>query len=192
MDGLGAGELKSGAAIDDDLVVGALDDADVHQLCELVDGLVALVLEHGRGIVVRTAGGQLLIDAGDLLQCLVGQYDVVGNAEISLAAQRLHAVGHAVELLRQRLRGAEQGGPCRRRIRARRQGLRRGGEIIEHRVERGGRPRLAEDPLQLIVKTRALGGEGAAGRFRPQLSLHELIEHTVDRIDANAVAGTGG
>src|SRR5262249_17339918 len=57
--------------------------------------------------------------------------------------------------------------------------------------EGGARPRLSVDLLELPVEIRTQVGESTAGRFYPQLCLHELVEHAIDRSDADAVTVAG-
>ena len=120
--------------------------------------------------------------------------DRIGQAELGIAAQRLDVGGHAVELLRQHLRGAEHGAARRRRIRAGRQRLQRVGEIVEDRLERAVGAGLAVDALQPVVELRAQVGVARRPSFRSASALHILIELAVDRGDADAdrrVAGGG-
>ncbi len=178
--GLRADELHPGRGRDRDLIVVALDHADVHQLGKLIDVTVALILQpSGRRILLWRAA-ELQVERGDLLQAVVGLGHVVRQSELRLAAQGLDAGGHLVERLREPLGRADHRDLGRPVARAGRQRLQRGGEIVERALERAGGIRRTVDALQLIVHVGARGRVGGARRLGAQLGLHELVEHAVD------------
>ncbi len=86
-----ADQLQAGAGKDRNLVVGILDDADIHQLRKLSDVLVALILERrGRGI--RRGGAfELNVDLRNLLHGRIGGLNVVGDPLLCLGTQLLDA-----------------------------------------------------------------------------------------------------
>ena len=86
----------------------SVGDANVHQFRELIDVLIALILERDLGAVVLRAADQLLIDVRNLLQGVVGLLHIVGDSLVGLAAKRLDFSSRAIELLRQGLRGADR------------------------------------------------------------------------------------
>ena len=93
------------------------DDPDVHQLGQLIDVVVALIRQRRiRGVARRRMPASWRVDRRDLLHRVVGGRDRVGEAVLGVAAQRLDVGGHAVERLRQHLRGAQHDAARRGRI----------------------------------------------------------------------------
>ena len=91
----------------DDLIEVVANDVDVHHLRELVDIDVALIEQVRGGGVAGTGRRQLAVDLRDPLHRIVRPRHRVGQPELGIAAQRLDVGGHAVELLRQHLRGID-------------------------------------------------------------------------------------
>ncbi len=175
--------MHAGIGEDLDLVVAAVDDANIHQLRQLVDILVALVLQRrGRGIVGAGAL-QLGVELGDLLHRIVGGVDRRVEPVLRLAAQRLDAVRHAVELLRQRLRRIEHADAGRLAVGAGRQPLHRADKLVERGFQRAGVAGRAIDGLQAAEHRRTQVGIGCAGLLGADLLLQVQIELAVDAGD---------
>ena len=116
--GLGTDQLHARIGEDLDLIVAVVDDANVHQLRQLIDILVALVLQGCGRSIGGVAASKLGVEIDDLLHRRIGGVDRRIEPGFRLAAQRLDAGRHAVELLRQRLRGIEHADPRRLAVRA--------------------------------------------------------------------------
>ena len=188
----GTDELDAGIGEDIDLVVVRGDDPDVHQLRQFIDIGVALVEQRRRSRIGRAVERKLTIDRGDLGHRIVGARDGVAQTKFGIAAKRLDTGRHAVELLRQHLRGADRGAARGRRLRRTRQRLHRGGEFVERRLERRVGARLAVELLQPRIEIRAQTGIAAAGRFGAQLPLQIDVELAIDGADPHADAIRAG
>ena len=190
--GRDADELNAGIREHRDLIVVALHNIDVHQLRKIVDGLVALVLERSRRGVVLRRGSKLLVDVGDARHGVVGALHRVREAELRVAAQALDIGGHAVELLGQHLRRAQNRAARGSGIRRRRQSLQRCREVVVYGFERAVGSWRAVDALQPVVELGAHVGITGARAFDPHLALHELIELALNSGDVDADASLAG
>ena len=147
--GLGADELKAGCRVDRRLVRAVRDDPDVHQLREIVDGVVALIHQRCGSVVVRRKALQLRIEFRDLRQVVIGLNDRSPDVLLRVRTQRLNSLRRGIQLLRQRLRGRQGQGSRGRGARIRRQRLQRRGEIVVCGLERSGAARRPIEALQL-------------------------------------------
>ena len=104
------------------------------------------------------------------------------GAEILLdvGAQRLDALGGDVELRRQRLRRTDRNRLRRRRARAGRQRLQRGGEIVQRGFERAAVAGRAIDILKLLQNVGRLVGIAAAAGLGAQLVQHIAVDVAAD------------
>ena len=139
---------------------------------------------------------QLDIEPRDLLQGVVGAVDGIGDPSLGIGAQRLDPLRRRVELLRHRLRGIDDADARRLRIRAGRQALQRGQELVVGVLDRAGGVGIAVDPLQIGQEARAHVGVAGTRRLGAKLGLQEFVELAVDAVDQDARAvlagGTGG
>ena len=172
-----------------DLIVAVLADVDVHQLRELGDSLVALILQRRRGGVLRRRRRQLLVDLRDRLHGRIGLRNPGGDTLLGLAAQRLNAAAHGIEVLRQLLRRAERRGLRCVGRRTGRKRLQRGREIVEGRVEGTSRSWRPVDLLKLLIELRLGVRIGTAGSLGLELTLHHGVEVAVDPLDIDAGPG---
>jgi hypothetical protein len=156
----------AGGGEDRHLIVASQRHANVQQFRDLVDGLVALILERGGGAVVGVGPRDMLVDVGNLLQGIVDLLHVVGNGLIRLGAKSLNARGCAVQLLHQGLGRIDGCGLDQNRGRAGGERLHRGRELVEYPVQTGIRTWLTVDLLQLLIERGLHVGIGAARRFR--------------------------
>ncbi len=161
---------------------------DIHQLGELVDGVVALVHQRRGERIVRAQALELGIDLRDLAHRGVGLTRRIADVLIDIGAQRLDALRGRIQLLGQRLRRRQRDALGGLVAGIRRQRLQRGGEVAERRFERAIAAGRSIDALQLAQNIRHLVGIGAAGSFRAQLALDEQIELAVDAGGLDAVA----
>ena len=189
-----ADQLDAGVGEHAGLVGAVGDDADVHQLRELVDGVVALVHQRRRRRIGRVHALQPRIELRDRVHRDIGLPDRHADVLLDIGAQGLDALRRRVELLRQRLRRRQHRRLRRIRAGACRQRLHRGGEIAEGVFQRAVLARRAVDVLQLAQDIGDLVGVSAAGGLGAQLRLDILIELAVDAVDAHAraIAGAAG
>ena len=183
---LGANKLHAGVREHRHLVEVVDDGPDVHQCRQLGDVLIALVQQRRRRRVGLAVVLELVVDERDLGHRVVRRDDGIVDAHLGVGAKVLNALGRRVERLRHGLRGAHRTDPRRLRVRAGRQSLEGGQELVERILDGAGFSRIAINILQIGEKGRADIGVGCAGGFRAQLRLQILIELPVDAVEENA------
>ena len=185
-------ELLAGAGEDRNLVVGVLHDVDVHQLGELGDVLVALILERRRGAVGAEAPSSCwLIWA----ICCNAVFAVCTPSAMPCSAWVRSC--WMVVVIELRFCASACAAPITAVWSEYEPGLvdsacNAAGEIVVDRVERGRRSRRAVDLLELLIELRGGVGVGVAGSFRPQLALQQRVEIAIDAGDVDAGAGLAG
>ena len=103
-------ELNAARGEDIDFIVAAGDCPDVHQVRQVVDGGVALILQRRGSGIGRAQALKFRIDGGNLLQVGIGLRRRRADILVDVRAQRLDALRGAIELLSQCLRRTQ----CRR------------------------------------------------------------------------------
>src|SRR6202012_4027766 len=96
--GLGAADKLNACRGQDADLIGAVGDRlDVHETGQVIDGVVALVLQRRRRRIVWTQALQLGIERGDRLQVVVGLIYRRPDVLLDIGAQRLDALRRYIE-----------------------------------------------------------------------------------------------
>ena len=101
---LGADQFNTIGRVDRGLVGVIGSDADVHQLRQQVDRLIALIHQRRGGRVGWLQSPQLGVDLRDLGHRGIGLTHRNVDVLLGIGTQRLNALRRRIELLRQRLR----------------------------------------------------------------------------------------
>ena len=195
----GSGEMIRGRIVDqrasaeryERRAVGLHRGLRRHELRELVDQLIALILVRVRVVADRRRGTNLAVERRDLVEQVIDLRDDGAGLLDRARFGRSDGVSDLVELRDERLRGAEhvgaRGHPARLVVRGRRGQLGEGGlqrrEGSVDAVVRFGERGLDRDQLLFLRPVETLRSAGAA-----EQPVVRILMDPGDRLDEHAVA----